>query len=113
MPLADDETEAAVQEVLALESGGLGNLVDGVQRGVDLQLVGRDLVGAHGAGVGRLGHQAADVVQQRADLAQGAVGRGDHLVGQLAVGDRLLGAGDVAAQGRRWRSSRPDRPCRS
>ena len=81
------------------------------QRGVDLQLVGRDLVGAHGAGVGRLFDQPADVVQQRADLAQGAVGRGDHLVGLLAVADRLLRADDVAAKHFAGDQTGRDRPC--
>ena len=35
------------------------------------------------------GHQAANVVQQRADLAQRAVGRGDDLVGAVGVADGL------------------------
>ena len=63
-----DEVEAAVQQLAALEGRGLGDAVDGFQRGVDLQLVGGDLLVAHGSAVGRLDHEAADVVQQRARL---------------------------------------------
>src|SRR5262249_45970881 len=64
----------------------------------DLELVSGDLLGAEGAAVGRLGGQAADVVEQVAHLAQGAVGGGDDLVGPLRIGDGRVDAGDVAAK---------------
>src|SRR5690606_29932311 len=82
-----DEVEAAIQQAAALELRDLGDTVDGFQRGVDLQLVGGDLLVAQRAGVGGFGHQAADVVEQRADLPQRAVGGCNELIGPLAVGD--------------------------
>ena len=41
------------------------------------------------------GDQAVDGGQERTDLAQGAVGRGDHLAGHLAIGNRLVAGRDV------------------
>ena len=93
-----DEIQAAVEQLAALEAGGGRNPVDGFQRRIDLELIGRDLLGAQGARVGGFGGQAADVVEQAADLAQGAIGRGDDLIGPLRVGDGRADAGDVAAE---------------
>ena len=84
------EVQAAVEQLATLERGRLGNAVEGFQRLVDLRLIGGDLVIAQRTGVRAFGHQTANVVQQRADLAQGAVGRRDHLVGAVGVADRSL-----------------------
>ena len=46
----------------------------------------------------RFDYQAADVVEQVADLAQGAVGCGDKLIGLLRVLDRRTNARNVAVQ---------------
>ena len=42
--------------------------------------------------VGGFGHQAANVVEQRADLAEGRVGGRDDLVGPIGVADGLAGS---------------------
>ena len=93
-----DEVEASVEESSSLELGDLGDAVDGLERRIDLQLVGRDLFGTHGPGIGGLGDESADVVQQGTDLSEGTIGRGDHLVGTFAVGDRPFDPDDVAAE---------------
>ena len=54
VPAVVDEVQAAVEQLAALERRRLGDPVEGFQRRVDLQLVGRDLLVAQGARVGRL-----------------------------------------------------------
>ncbi len=93
------EIQAAVQQFSALESGRLGDPIDRFQRTVDLQLIRLDFLGRQGTAVGCFDDQAADVVQQAADLAQGTVSGADDLAGSLRVADRLVQSGDFSPQG--------------
>jgi hypothetical protein len=92
------EVQAAVEQLAALERHCLGDPVQGFQRRVNLQLVSGNLLGRESAVVGGFGHEAANVVQEAAHLAEGAVGGGDHLVGTIGIADGPLDAGDVAAK---------------
>ena len=56
---------------------------DALDRRVDLELVGLDLVGRERAGVGGLHDQALDVQQQRCDFLQRAFGGRDDVAGAL------------------------------
>ena len=79
--VAERVTQAAVQQVLALEARGVGDAVDGVQDRVNLELISADFVGAEPAGVGRLVDQALKLGQQVADFVQAAFGGSDDVVG--------------------------------
>ena len=64
---------------------------------VNLQLISGDFFVAQSTRVGCFGNQTADIVEQAADLAQGAISRCNDLVGALRVGESFVDAGDIAA----------------
>src|SRR5262249_4029165 len=93
-----DEVQAAIEQLTALERNRLSNLIERLQGLINLQLIGRDLIGTFSTAVGGFGHEAADVVEQVARLAQTAVGRGDNFVRTVGIADGLGDGGDVAAE---------------
>jgi hypothetical protein len=57
------EIQTAIQQSASLEGGRLSDAVDGFQRRVNLQLIGRQLLFAQRTRVGRFYDQTTDVVQ--------------------------------------------------
>jgi hypothetical protein len=82
----DLEVEVAVEELDALEAGGAGDAVDGLQDRVDLELVGLPSSSGEAGLAGGGGDQALELGEQAGDLLQAALGDVDDLVGALGVG---------------------------
>ncbi|CEK19611.1 hypothetical protein CTKA_02246, partial [Chthonomonas calidirosea] len=88
----------SVEEVLVAKLGLFGDTLDGLDGGVDLGLVGFDGGDVVDAGVGGMHSELSDVVEEVADLGEGAVGGFDEVGGVLSIGDSLIEAGDLRAQ---------------
>jgi hypothetical protein len=82
---AGREVELPVQQLDPAELRRVGDAVDAVEDRVDLELVGLDLLRAERAAVGGLVRQALDLQQQRADLAQRALGGVETLLARLLL----------------------------
>ncbi len=79
--------EAAVEQLGALEARVVGQAVDRLEDGVDLELVGVLLLLGQAGLVGAGGHQALQLHEQVGDLLETTLGHVDHLLGALRVGD--------------------------
>ena len=89
------DARGPVQDVLVLELGVGGDVVDGAQGIGDLRLVGSQGVGVVGPAVGGRQRQRANLRQKAADRAQRAFGRLHHRHGLRGVGEGRLQAGDL------------------
>src|SRR5690606_8647533 len=79
--------EVAVAELGALGAGGAGDAVDGLEDGVDLELVRLALRVGEAGGVGAAVEEALELDQHAADLLEAALGDVHDLVGAFAVLD--------------------------
>ena len=95
---ARDVVELTVEQLPSGESRRIGDSCDRIDRVVDLQLVGGDLVVGKRAAVGRFDEQRLDVGQERLHLVESAFRRGDHVDRSRGVVDRLLDDADLRAQ---------------
>src|SRR5262249_36767991 len=86
------------QQLHAVELRRVGDSVDAVEDGIDLELIGFNFLTREGAAVGGLVGQAFNLQQQGGDFAQRAFRRVDHVVGAAGVVDRLVDAGDLGGK---------------
>ena len=101
------EVQATVEQLTTLERGGLSDSVDRFERAVNLKLISGDFAVAQRSVVRSFCDQAANVVEERADLAECRVRGTDDLVRSLGVRKGFVDARDVATE-----SLTSDQTCR-
>ena len=93
-----DVIERPVEELEPPECGGVADPGDGLDRGIDLQLIRIAFLIGERTGIGRLHRERLDRVEQIGDLREGAFRCRDDSTGPLAVFDRLLDIRDVGTE---------------